>query len=92
MTKDIKKDEKSTEFQNVLSSLKKEKEDKGAILPNNKKIIIKGNANLFKGKSLKIDKGLFKDGENYVAPAGTKWEDINNFLRKNISFSQADFT
>ena len=77
--------------QNVLNAVKKNKEDKGVIPADNKKIIITGNANTFKGKSLKISKGLFKDGQNYNYPAGTKWEDIDNFGRKNISFSEADF-
>lgn len=77
--------------QNVLNTVKKSKEDKGEIPADNKKIRITGNANTFKGKSLKITKGLFKDGQNYSYPAGTKWEDIDNFGRKNISFSKADF-
>ena len=77
--------------QNVLNQVKKNKEDKGVIPADNKKIIITGNANTFKGKSLKITKGLFKNGRNYKYPAGTKWEDIDNFGRINISFSKADF-
>lgn len=87
MTKDITKET----VQNVLNAVKKQKEDKGVIPADNKKIVITGNANTFKGKSLKIAKGLFKDGQNYLYKAGTKWEDIDNFGRKNISFSKADF-
>ncbi len=77
--------------QNVLNKVKKAQEDKGVIPADNKKIIITGNADTFKGKSLKISKGLFKNGQNYNYPVGTKWEDIDNFGRKNISFSKADF-
>ena len=87
MTKEMTKET----VQNVLNKVKKNKEDKGLIPADNKKIVITGNANTFKGKSLKISKGLFKDGQNYSYPAGTKWEEIDNFGRKNISFSEADF-
>ena len=78
-------------IENVLNKVKKNKEDKGVIPADNKKIVITGNANTFKGKSLKITKGLFKDGQNYSYSAGTKWEDIDNFGRKNISFLITDF-
>lgn len=87
MTKEIKKDD----FENALNTIKKAKETKGIIPGNNKKIIIKGNSEQFTRKTLRIDKRLFKDGENYLVPAGTKWEEIDNFHRKNISFSKADF-
>lgn len=91
MTKDKKNNELNSEIENTLNTLKKKKEERGNIPNNNKKIIIINNQKEFKGKSLKISKGLFKDGQNYVYKAGTPWEDIDIFGRKNIHFSESDF-
>lgn len=91
MTKEIKKDGIGADLGNVLNSVKKIKEEEGKIPSDNKNIIIKGVSDQFKGKTLKITKNLRKNGENYSVVAGTKWSDIDNFHRKNISFSKADF-
>jgi hypothetical protein len=91
MTKETKKDEVAKNLGNVLNEVVKMKENKGQIPSGNKKIVIEGTAIQFRGKTLKIAKNLYKNGKNYSLPAGTKWEDIDNFHRINISFSKADF-
>lgn len=82
---------KSDEIQAAISTLKTNKEEKGIIPATNKKIIIRSGVSNFKGKSLKIDKGLFKNGRNHFYKAGTKWEDVDAFGKKNIVFSESDF-
>lgn len=89
MTKN--KNNESNEIAGVLNGLRTSKEEKGIIPKSNKKIIVVNGQKEFKGKSLKINKGLYKDGQNYVYPASTKWEDIDNFGKKNIHFSESDF-
>ena len=91
MTKEIKKDEVAQNLGSVLNEVVQMKEDKGHIPSSNKKIAIEGSADQFKGKTLKIAKNLYKNGKNYILSAGTKWSDIDNFHRLNISFSKADF-
>jgi hypothetical protein len=88
--KDIRK-EQANEIEAVLNAVKKDKEENGVIPADNKKIIIIDGQKDFSGKSLKIQKGLFKNGQNYSYAAGTKWEDIDIFGRKNIHFSESDF-
>ncbi len=80
-----------SQLENALNTIKAKKEQAGIIPKNNKKIIIINGVKDFKGKSLRIGKGLFKRGQNYLYKAGTKWEDIDNFGKKNIHFSETDF-
>ncbi len=80
----------NSDIQGALNTLKKSKEEKG-IVPKSNKIVIVNSKIDFKGKSLKINKGLFKGGQNYTYKAGTKWEDIDVFGKKNIHFKESDF-
>ena len=89
--KNISKDIKSSEITDALSTLKKKKEDAGIIPADGKKIVVTDGRQDFSGKSLKIIKGLFKNGKNYSYKAGTKWEDIDVFGKKNIRFKESDF-
>lgn len=89
MTKDKKIE--SSELDKALDVLKAKKEESGIIPKSSKKTIIVNGKKEFKGKSLRIDKGLFKNGQNYTYKAGTKWADIDVFGKKNISFSESDF-
>lgn len=90
MTKTIEKIEKD-DVELALNTLKKKKQEAGAIPNDNKKIVIINGKIDFKGKSLKVNKGLFKNGQNYTYKAGTKWEDIDNFGKANIRFNESDF-
>ena len=90
MTKDNKITE-SSDLDKALDVLKTKREEKGIIPKSDKKTIIVNGKKEFTGKSLKIDKGLFKDGQNYTYRAGTKWADIDVFGKKNISFAESDF-
>lgn len=90
MTKE-KKDGIAKDIEVALETIKTAKEQKGIIPTTNQKIVIAGTSEQYKGKILKVTKRLLKGGQNYSIPAGTKWEDIDNFHRINISFSKADF-
>lgn len=79
------------EFESALNALKKKKEEKGIIPSDNKKVVIIDGKKDFSGKVLKIQKGLFKNGQNYTYSAGTKWEELDVFAKKNIHFSESDF-
>mgnify|MGYP005990432401 CR=1 FL=1 len=81
----------SKELEKALNKIKSQKEEKGDIPKNNKKIVIVNGRKEFKGRSLKIEKRLFKNGQNYVYLAGTKWDDIDEFGKKNLCFSESDF-
>lgn len=76
----------------ALNTLKKKKEEAGTIPSDNKKIVVVNGKKDFKGRSLKVNKGLFKNGQNYTYKAGTKWEDIDIFGKKNIHFNESDFS
>lgn len=88
--KEIRKEE-ANEIEVALNVLKEKKEQAGQIPADNKKIVIIGGTQDFSGKSLRITKGLFKNDQNYSYAAGTKWEDIDLFGRKNIHFEESDF-
>lgn len=81
----------SKELEEALNKIKSQKEKQGDVPKNNKKIVIVNGRKEFKGKSLKIEKRLFLNGQNYVYLAGTKWEEIDEFGKKNIHFSESDF-
>jgi hypothetical protein len=88
----IKKEQtKGIEIEAALNILKDKKEAAGLIPASNKKIVIVDGQKDFSGKSLKIQKGLFKNGQMYTYAAGTKWENIDIFGKKNIHFSESDF-
>ena len=83
--------EQAGEIEAAVNKIKEEREENGIIQADNKRIVIIDGQRDFSGKSLKIEKGLFKNGRNYSYAAGTKWENIDNFGRKNIDFSESDF-
>lgn len=89
MAKDNKTEAKEIEV--ALNTLKKKKEEAGIIPADKKKIKIVGGMKDFSGMTLKVKKGVIKDGQYYSYDAGTKWEDIDTFGRKNIRFSESDF-
>lgn len=89
MKKDIRK-EQAEEIAAAFNAVISEKEVQGIIPATAKIAIIDGHKD-FSGKSLRITKGLFKNNQNYSYAAGTKWEDIDVFGRKNIHFEESDF-
>lgn len=85
----IEKDEKiAKEQENIINKIKDNAIKKGVIKKSPKIKIVNKN---FTGKVLKISKGFYKDGNQHTLKAGTKWEDIDAFFRKHISFSIKDF-
>jgi len=87
MTKDIEKDT----IASALNTIKAEKQKKGVLPKDDKKIIIVNGIKDYSGKSLKVQKGLRKNGQDYIYKAGTNWEDIDEIGKKNIDFSDSDF-
>jgi len=81
----------SKEIETAINMIKDKREEKGIIPATKKKLLIGGGVVNFSRKSLRIDKGLFKNGQNYSYKAGTSWEDIDAFGRKNIAFNESDF-
>ena len=93
MTKEIKdpKKEFNAEITAAINTVKKQKEDKGIIPKNNKTIVMIDGQKDYKGKTLKRQKCVYVNNQNYSYPIDTKWEDIDIFGRKNIKFSDKDF-
>jgi len=92
--KNIKKqteDLSAIELEKTFAAIKGEKEVKGLIPSDGKKIVIIDGRKDFSGKALKIQKGVFKNGQMYTYSAGTKWEELDAFAKKNIVFSEGDF-
>jgi len=88
MTRKIEKED----LQNAIDTIKKKKEFDGSIRSDNKKIIITENGiENFSGMTLRITKGVIRNDVYYSYKAGTKWEDIDIFGKKNISFNKSDF-
>lgn len=81
----------SKEIETAINTLKEKKEARGIIPTTGKKLIISNGVKNFNGKSLRINKGLFKNGQNYIYKAGTEWKDIDAFGQKNIVFKESDF-
>lgn len=90
MTKNKEKIE-SKELENAINSLKEGKVQRGVIPDDKKRIKIVGDMKDFSGMTLKITKGVVKNDIYKSYKAGTKWEDIDVFGRKNIHFSESDF-
>lgn len=88
--KTIEKEEEK-EFSAAINALKEKKAAEGIIPNDNKKIKIINGHKDFSGKKLKIQKSFFKNGEMYSYVAGTAWEDLDAFAKKNIHFSESDF-
>ena len=81
----------SLELEKAINTVKTNKEEKGIIPKSEKKIVIINGEKDFSGMTLKISKALYKNNQNYVYKAGTKWEDIDIFGKKNIKFTENDF-
>tara|TARA_R110000782_G_scaffold215919_1_gene303566 strand:+ start:385 stop:657 length:273 start_codon:yes stop_codon:yes gene_type:complete len=89
----MKKKEKtlSSELEQAFNTLKKKREEAGSIPENGKKIVIVGEEKDFSGMALKVTKGVIRNGVYHSYKAGTKWEEIDVFGKRNIGFSYCDF-
>lgn len=74
------------EIEGIMNSIKNHKVDEG-LIPKSPNIVI----NNFTGKKLKITKSVVLRGRQYFVKAGTKWTDVDKFLRRHISFTETDF-
>lgn len=80
------------EIQDAINTIKKRKEEVGAIPVDNKKIVVVENGKKnFSGMALKRAKSVIKNNVCYSYKAGTKWEEIDEFGKKNIDFNENDF-
>jgi hypothetical protein len=75
------------EAEEILNSIKDHKINEGIIPRTTTKIRIQD----FAGKVLCRSKSIYMGGVQYFVKAGTKWEDVDKFARKNIAFTEADF-
>jgi len=76
------------EAQEIINAVKDEQIKEGIIDKTPQIVVVSTD---FAGKKLKISKGLYKNGRQITIEAGTKWEDVSPFLRKNIKFTEKDF-
>lgn len=80
------------EVEKALNTFKEQKEKEGIIPKSNKKIVLMDNGvEDFSGMTLKITKGVIKNDVYYSYKAGTNWEAIDAFGKKNIRFNISDF-
>lgn len=85
------KKEDAQDIEIALNAIKNKKVEEGIIPNDGKKIAIIGGQEDFSGKKLKIQKSFFKNNQQYTYAAGTAWEDIDLFGKKNIQFEKTDF-
>lgn len=82
----------NVEIESAINQIKRDREERGAVPTTSKKIlVIENGVKSFSGMSLKKTKGVIKGGVYYSYKAGTKWEDIDSFGKKNIDFLESDF-
>lgn len=74
------------ELEGVLNVIKDDKIQNG-IIPKTPSVMIQK----FAGRILKRGKSVYFNGHQYFVQPGTAWEDIDQFARKHISFSNEDF-
>lgn len=82
---------KGEDIENALNILKETKEKNGSIPSNGTKIKVAGEETNFDGKTLRISKSVYVNGRSKTYAAGTAWEAIDAFGKKNIVFSASDF-
>ncbi len=76
------------EQETIINRFKDKAIKKGIIQKSPKiKIVSKD----FAGKTLRIGKSFYQNGKQGTLKAGTKWEEIDAFFRKRISFTTKDF-
>lgn len=73
-------------IEGALNALKTKAENEG-LKPKTTSVIIRD----FAGKTLKRSKSVMHNKQQFFVKAGTKWEDVDVFARRNIVFSDADF-
>lgn len=81
------KSDAGKEVENIMNSVMKKKIENGDIPKTTTQVLVKD----FAGKVLKRTKSVFVGGTQYFVNAGTKWEDVEKFMRKNTRFTDADF-
>jgi len=88
-------DEDKDDLDTVINKTKEVKTNKldkhHEVVGSTKKIILPRGTELptYHGKTLKINKRLH--GDNYIAKAGTRYEEIPSRFRLRVSFSPRDF-
>jgi len=75
-----------SQLEGIMNTIKKDKIQNG-IMPKTAGISIMN----FAGKVLSKGKSCYVNGNQYFINAGTAWEDIDNFHRRHIAFTDDDF-
>ncbi len=75
------------EIEEIMNSITDKKIETGDLPSSTSHVLVQD----FAGKVLRRTKSVFISGTQYFVKAGTKWEDVDKFARKQISFSDADF-